>query len=191
MTRARLREPLELTVEADIPNHLPLNADRAFVGMIAQNLLENAVKYNAPGGRVRVAAQAVNGSVEIIVGNTGPAISQGPGAARLRTLLPGARRRAGRRQRARPEHVARARSRPRRRDHARAFRCGVDGIASALPGRLRLTTEGRRRAQRAGSFGARRRRASTARTAVCAERTGGDLSRVKLSRRPPRCSVQA
>lgn len=55
---------------------MPLHADRAFVSLIAQNLLANAVKYNAPGGRGRVAAQAVNGSVEMIVGNTGPAISE-------------------------------------------------------------------------------------------------------------------
>ena len=44
-----LAEPLNLTVEAEVPKHLPLNADRAFVGMIAQKLLENAIKYNAPG----------------------------------------------------------------------------------------------------------------------------------------------
>jgi signal transduction histidine kinase len=69
-----LAGPLNLTVEADVPEHLPLRADRMFVGMIAQNLLENAVKYNAPGGRVRVAARAVNGAVEVTVGNTGEGI---------------------------------------------------------------------------------------------------------------------
>ncbi len=71
-----LAEPFDLTVEAEIPKRLPLYADRAFVSLIAQNLLANAVKYNAPGGRIRVAAQKVNGSVEMIVGNTGPAISE-------------------------------------------------------------------------------------------------------------------
>jgi len=45
-----------------------------FVGMIAQNLFENAVKYNTPGGRVRVVARAVNGSVEMTGGNTGDGI---------------------------------------------------------------------------------------------------------------------
>jgi signal transduction histidine kinase len=69
-----LAEPLSLTVEAEVPEHLPLKADRAFVGMIAQKLLENAIKYNGRGGRVRVTAQAVNGSVELIVGNTGEGI---------------------------------------------------------------------------------------------------------------------
>jgi signal transduction histidine kinase len=69
-----LAEPLNLTVEAEVPKNLPLNADRAFVGMIAQKLLENAIKYNTPRGRVRVTARAVNGSVELAVGNTGEGI---------------------------------------------------------------------------------------------------------------------
>ena len=71
-----LAEPLGLTVEAEVPDRLPLKADRAYVGMITQNLVENAVKYNARGGRVRVAARAVNGSVELTIGNTGEGIPQ-------------------------------------------------------------------------------------------------------------------
>ncbi len=71
-----LAEPLNLTVEAEVPEYLPLNADRAFVGMIAQKLLENAIKYNERGGRVRVTARAVNGSVELAVGNTGEGIPE-------------------------------------------------------------------------------------------------------------------
>ena len=69
-----LAEPLDLTVEADIPKHLLLKADPAFVGIIAQNLVENAVKYNTPGGRIRVQARAVNGEVEMTIGNTGDGI---------------------------------------------------------------------------------------------------------------------
>lgn len=45
-----LAEPLGLTVEAEVPERLSLKADRAFVGMITQNLIENAIKYNSPGG---------------------------------------------------------------------------------------------------------------------------------------------
>lgn len=71
-----LAEPFELTVEAVIPKRLPIKADRAFVGMIAQNLLENAIKYNERGGRIRVAARAINGSVELSVGNSGQGIPQ-------------------------------------------------------------------------------------------------------------------
>ena len=69
-----LAEPLDLKVEADVPKHLLLKADRTFVAIIAQNLVENAVKYNTPGGRLRVEARAVNGTVEIIIGNTGDGI---------------------------------------------------------------------------------------------------------------------
>jgi signal transduction histidine kinase len=69
-----LAEPLDLKVEADIPKHLPLKADRTFIAMIAQNLVENAVKYNTPGGRIRVEARAINSSVEMLVGNTGSGI---------------------------------------------------------------------------------------------------------------------
>ena len=69
-----LAEPLDLTVEANIPKHLVLKADPTFVAMIAQNLVENAVKYNTPGGRIRVKARAVNGQVEMTIGNTGDGI---------------------------------------------------------------------------------------------------------------------
>ena len=71
-----LAEPCDLTVEAEVPKHLLFTGDRCFIAMIAQNLLENAIKYNAPGGRVRVAARAVNGAVEMTVGNTGEGIPQ-------------------------------------------------------------------------------------------------------------------
>lgn len=70
-----LAEPFDLTVEAEVPQRLLLRADRFHVGLITQNLLENAVKYNAPGGRIRVVAQAVNGCIEVLVGNTGHGIT--------------------------------------------------------------------------------------------------------------------
>lgn len=69
-----LAEPLAVIVESDVPSTLPVEADRVFVGMIAQNLLENAIKYNQEGGRIRVSANPVNGSVEFKVGNTGAGI---------------------------------------------------------------------------------------------------------------------
>jgi signal transduction histidine kinase len=69
-----LAEPLGLKVEADIPKHLLLNADRTFVAIVAQNLVENAVKYNIPGGRIRLEARVVNSAVEMIIGNTGDGI---------------------------------------------------------------------------------------------------------------------
>ena len=69
-----LAEPLDLKVEADVPKHMLIEADPTFVGMIAQNLVENAVKYNTLGGRIRVQTRAVNGAVEMTIGNTGAGI---------------------------------------------------------------------------------------------------------------------
>ena len=69
-----LAEPLDLTVEANIPKNLRLKADSTFVAMIAQNLVENAVKYNTTGGRIRVEAHAVDGEVQMTIGNTGDGI---------------------------------------------------------------------------------------------------------------------
>jgi len=69
-----LAEPVDLKVQANVPKHLLLKADRTSVAMIAQNLVENAVKYNTPGGRIRVDAHVVNGVVEMIIGNTGAGI---------------------------------------------------------------------------------------------------------------------
>lgn len=69
-----LAEPLGLTIEVEVPKTLRVWADRVFTEMIAQNLLENAIKYNKRGGRVRLAAWAANGSVELSIGNTGEGI---------------------------------------------------------------------------------------------------------------------
>jgi signal transduction histidine kinase len=69
-----LAEPLSLNVEADVPNHLLITGDRTFVAMIAQNLVENAVKYNRPGGRIRVEVRPINGTVEMTIGNNGDGI---------------------------------------------------------------------------------------------------------------------
>jgi two-component system, OmpR family, heavy metal sensor histidine kinase CusS len=71
-----LAGPFNLKVEADVPKHLLLKGDRTFIAMIAQNLIENAVKYNIPGGRIRVQARPLNGMVEMTIGNTGEGIPE-------------------------------------------------------------------------------------------------------------------
>ena len=105
-----LAEPLGLKVEADIQDDLRLNADRTFVAMIAQNLVENAAKYNIPGGRLRVEARTVDSSVEMVVGNTGDGHPQRSHRTAVRALLPGARRWTRARARAGIKPCARARS---------------------------------------------------------------------------------
>lgn len=64
-----------LEVETDFPPGLGLAGERRYIAMIVQNLLENARKYNRPGGRIRLAAMAAAGTVKLTVGNTGAAIA--------------------------------------------------------------------------------------------------------------------
>ncbi len=67
-------EPRNITLETKVPTHLPIVADRWSVAVIAENLVENAVKYNVPGGRIRVEARLANGNFEMTVANNGTPI---------------------------------------------------------------------------------------------------------------------
>ena len=69
-----LAEPAGLTVEATLPPHLPLVADRRAVALIVQSLVENAVKYNEPRGSICIYARATNGEAEVTVKNNGESI---------------------------------------------------------------------------------------------------------------------
>lgn len=69
-----LAEPLQLQVESELPASLPVQGDRSSLAMIAQNLCENAVKYNRPGGKIRVTGVLQDGAVELRVANTGEPI---------------------------------------------------------------------------------------------------------------------
>jgi signal transduction histidine kinase len=64
-----------LQIEANVPKALPMNGDREMISLTVQNLVENAVKYNRPGGRVLVSAEKHDHVVQIFVGNNGPGIS--------------------------------------------------------------------------------------------------------------------
>ncbi len=66
----------QLSVETDLPTALYAEADTKRVQMILQNLVENAVKYNHPGGRVRVVALCERGAAVVRIGNTGAPIPQ-------------------------------------------------------------------------------------------------------------------
>jgi signal transduction histidine kinase len=69
-----LPDDSELAVETALPPALPVSAERRFAALILQNLLENARKYNRPGGRIRIAARTTPSHVELVVGNTGRTI---------------------------------------------------------------------------------------------------------------------
>jgi signal transduction histidine kinase len=69
-----LPDPLGLEIKASVPSGLHIAGEKRYASLILQNLLENARKYNRPGGRVQVNATAQGPWVYLTVGNTGPAI---------------------------------------------------------------------------------------------------------------------
>lgn len=74
-----LPEGHDLVVERELPPTLRVLGERRYTTLILQNLLENARKYNRPGGRVRLAATSDGADVSLVIGNTGtpiPAESQ-------------------------------------------------------------------------------------------------------------------
>ena len=69
-----LPDPLEVDVKIHLPAALLISGEGRYTSLILQNLLENARKYNRPGGRIHVTGREENGSVFLTVGNSGPAI---------------------------------------------------------------------------------------------------------------------
>jgi len=66
----------EVKIEKKIPPELCVVGERRYTSLIVQNLLENARKYNRPGGRIRVAAHGHASAVVLTVGNTGDPIAR-------------------------------------------------------------------------------------------------------------------
>lgn len=64
----------EITIDSDIPDTLWAYADPLRTQQILLNLLENGVKYNEPGGTVRLRAEADGLGTSITVCNTGTPI---------------------------------------------------------------------------------------------------------------------
>jgi signal transduction histidine kinase len=63
-------DELDLESENGCPADLFVSGERRYIALILQNLLENARKYNRPGGRVRIAAVREGESVRVTIGNT-------------------------------------------------------------------------------------------------------------------------
>jgi signal transduction histidine kinase len=70
-----LPDPLGLEVKAHLPPGLRISGERRYTSLILQNLLENARKYNRPGGRIHITSREEAGWVFLTVGNTGPPIA--------------------------------------------------------------------------------------------------------------------
>jgi len=69
-----LAEAQWIKVETNLASHLPVIGDRRSLALIVQNLVENAVKYNQPGGTLCIDAQTTNGTTEVKVRNNGAPI---------------------------------------------------------------------------------------------------------------------
>jgi signal transduction histidine kinase len=67
----------DVKIEKEFPAGLFVVGEKRYTSLVVQNLLENARKYNRPGGRIRVSAHRNGRDVVLAIGNTG------------RTILPG------------------------------------------------------------------------------------------------------
>ncbi|PYL56158.1 MAG: hypothetical protein DMF31_13220, partial [Verrucomicrobia bacterium] len=67
----------EVKIEKEFAANLFVTGEKRYTSLIVQNLLENARKYNCPGGRIRVSAHRNATSVVLTIGNTGRTIPSG------------------------------------------------------------------------------------------------------------------
>lgn len=63
-----------LSFQVELIPQTVVQADRTLLRTALFNLFSNAVKYNQPGGRVRIELKSVGNVVEFTIGNTGPGI---------------------------------------------------------------------------------------------------------------------
>ncbi len=66
----------DVKIEKKIPADLCVAGEKPYTSLIVQNLLENARKYNQPGGLIRVTAYKERGEVVLTIGNTGRSIAR-------------------------------------------------------------------------------------------------------------------
>src|SRR5205814_2071070 len=72
-----LPDSLEVKIEKEFAANLFVAGEKRYTSLIVQNLLENARKYNCPGGRILVSAHRNATSVVLTIGNTGRTIPPG------------------------------------------------------------------------------------------------------------------
>ena len=65
----------DVKIEKKFPADLYIAGEKPYTSLIVQNLLENARKYNQPGGLIRVTAHKEKGKVVLTIGNTGRSIA--------------------------------------------------------------------------------------------------------------------
>jgi signal transduction histidine kinase len=75
-----IAEAQRIEIEMTLPATAPALVDRTRAAQIVMNLLDNAVKFNLDGGRVRVTLDAESGHWALRIANTGPGIRPGEAA---------------------------------------------------------------------------------------------------------------
>jgi signal transduction histidine kinase len=74
---AALPDSPDVKIEKEFPDGLFVAGEKRYTSLVVQNLLENARKYNRPGGRIRVSAHSNAQDVLLTIGNTGRTIPAG------------------------------------------------------------------------------------------------------------------
>ena len=69
-----LAEPSTLTLRSEMPVELLVAGDRQLLARAVMNLIDNAIKYNRPGGSVNISASIEGTNAVLSVRNTGPGI---------------------------------------------------------------------------------------------------------------------
>ena len=65
-------DEVDLGIEQNLP---PVVADPVLLQRVVVNLLDNALRYDAPGGRVHVSASSFAGTLQIRIADRGPGVS--------------------------------------------------------------------------------------------------------------------
>ena len=73
---ATIAEERGVAVRLDLPEAATVPALPEDVRLVVDNLLENAVRYNRPGGRVDVRVRVADDAVELLVADTGIGIPE-------------------------------------------------------------------------------------------------------------------
>jgi signal transduction histidine kinase len=71
---AALRDSPDVKIKKEFPHGLFVAGEKRYTSLIVQNLLENARKYNRPGGRILVSAHGKGTDIVLTIGNTGRTI---------------------------------------------------------------------------------------------------------------------
>jgi signal transduction histidine kinase len=82
-------EERAIAVTLEQPTAAPVEADAVRLGQAISNLLDNALKYTPPGGRVQVATSTEAGAVRLVISDTGPGVPVAERGAIWRRLYRG------------------------------------------------------------------------------------------------------